>query len=52
VNYGKLAIRRFLLEDDVKKFGEKEKKMSAHDVNFKFYKISDCPTLSAFIWYL
>jgi hypothetical protein len=50
VNYEKLAIKRFFLEDDVKNLGKK-KKISADDVNFKFYKISDCPILSAFTLY-
>jgi hypothetical protein len=43
VNYDKLAIRRFLLEHDVEKFRERKKNCD-HDVNVKFYKISDCPT--------
>jgi hypothetical protein len=49
VNYEKLAIRRVLLEDDLKKIWEKRKQISANDINFKFYQISDCPTLNAFI---
>jgi hypothetical protein len=48
VNYEKLTIKRILLEDYVIKIWRKEKNW-AHDVNFKFYKISDCPILSAFI---
>jgi hypothetical protein len=39
VKYEKLAIRRFLLEDDMEKFGEKEKIIFAHVVNFRFYKV-------------
>jgi hypothetical protein len=38
VNYGKLTIKRFLLEDYAKKIWRKEKKILPH-VNFKYYKI-------------
>jgi hypothetical protein len=35
----------------IEKNSEKRCKCLGPDVNFKFYKISDCPTLSAFIQY-
>jgi hypothetical protein len=38
-----------LLHDDRKKIPKKRYKFLGPDVNFKFYKISNCPTFSVFI---